>query len=198
MKHGSNSRRGRSRGSGKRHSSPRNQTFDSSGPEGKVRGTPQQILDKYLSLARDAASAGEHIAAEGFYQFAEHYYRILSADQQNRQRAAENQQAQQDNADESAAGSQKGDQKDDQRDDRKPDQSHEQQAAQQSDDQSESEDGGQDRKPKSRGNGRRRNGGDNSNRADAEAAGDSTPEAESDDDASSESETDEAKTAASA
>jgi len=101
MKHGQNSRRGRSRGNnGRRNSSPRNQTFDSNGPEGKVRGTPQQILDKYLSLARDAASAGEHISAEAFYQFAEHYYRILNADQQARQRQEQQNQNQEDEDDE--------------------------------------------------------------------------------------------------
>lgn len=54
----------------------------------KVRGTPQQILDKYLSLARDASSAGEHITAEGYYQFAEHYYRIINADGGNGQNKA--------------------------------------------------------------------------------------------------------------
>ncbi|MEQ8666648.1 MAG: DUF4167 domain-containing protein [Rhodospirillales bacterium] len=102
MKHGQNSRRGRSRGNGKRNTSSRNQTFDSNGPEGKVRGTPQQIHDKYLSLARDAASAGEHIAAEGFFQFAEHYFRILNADQQNRQRMEQQQQEAQDEIDNAA------------------------------------------------------------------------------------------------
>lgn len=105
MKHGQNSRRGRSRGNGKRHSPSRNQTFDSSGPEGKVRGTPQQILDKYLSLARDATSAGEHIAAEGFYQFAEHYFRVFSADQQNRQRTEQLQEARRDQREEEAGQS---------------------------------------------------------------------------------------------
>ncbi len=97
MKHGSNQRRGRSRGGngGKRHQSSRNQTFDSNGPEGKVRGTAQQIYDKYSSLARDAVSAGEHITAEGFYQFAEHYYRLANADGgQNQNRQQQNAQRQ--------------------------------------------------------------------------------------------------------
>ncbi len=78
---GSNQRRGRGRNTNKpRHGNSRTSNHDSNGPEGKVRGTAQQVLDKYLSLARDATSAGEHIAAEGFYQFAEHYYRVLHAD----------------------------------------------------------------------------------------------------------------------
>ncbi|MDH5750719.1 MAG: DUF4167 domain-containing protein [Rhodospirillales bacterium] len=79
MKHGSNPRRSRSRGNGKRSPS-KNSTFESNGPEVKVRGTAQQVLEKYLSLARDASSAGDRILSEGYFQFAEHYYRILNAD----------------------------------------------------------------------------------------------------------------------
>jgi len=55
-----------------------NRVYDSSGPEGKVRGTAQQIIDKYTSLARDAQTSGEGVLAENFYQHAEHYQRILS------------------------------------------------------------------------------------------------------------------------
>lgn len=80
MKHGSNPRRGRSRGNGKRPSN-KNQTFESNGPDVKVRGSAQQVLEKYLSLARDASSSGDRITAESYLQFAEHYYRILSANQ---------------------------------------------------------------------------------------------------------------------
>jgi len=54
-----------------------NRVFDSSGPEGKVRGTPQQIIDKYQQLARDAQLAGDRVATENFYQHAEHYLRLL-------------------------------------------------------------------------------------------------------------------------
>lgn len=59
-----------------------NRVFDSSGPEGKVRGTPQQIIDKYLSLARDAQLSGDRVAAENFLQHSEHYSRMLSEAQQ--------------------------------------------------------------------------------------------------------------------
>ncbi len=62
-----------------------NRVFDSSGPEGKVRGTPQQIIDKYSQLARDAALANDRVAAENFLQHAEHYTRLLT----EAQRAAE-------------------------------------------------------------------------------------------------------------
>lgn len=79
MKHGSNPRRGRSRGNGKRHPASRNQNFESSGPDVKIRGTAQQVQEKYLNLARDASSAGDRIAAEGYYQHAEHYFRLASA-----------------------------------------------------------------------------------------------------------------------
>jgi hypothetical protein len=60
-----------------------NQTFDSQGPEGKIRGTPSQIFERYMALARDATSSGDRVAAESFYQFADHYYRIMSADNEN-------------------------------------------------------------------------------------------------------------------
>lgn len=55
-----------------------NRVFDSSGPEGKVRGTPQQIIDKYNQLARDAQLSGDRVALETFQQHAEHYTRMLS------------------------------------------------------------------------------------------------------------------------
>lgn len=55
-----------------------NRVFDSSGPDGKVRGTPQQIIDKYLLLARDAQLANDRVAAENFLQHAEHYTRMLA------------------------------------------------------------------------------------------------------------------------
>ena len=55
-----------------------NRVFDSSGPEGKVRGTPQQIIDKYNQLARDAQLSNDRVATENFQQHAEHYLRLLS------------------------------------------------------------------------------------------------------------------------
>ena len=55
-----------------------NRVFDSSGPEGKVRGTPQQIIEKYNQLARDAQLSNDRVATENFQQHAEHYLRMLS------------------------------------------------------------------------------------------------------------------------
>ncbi|GMG82306.1 hypothetical protein LNKW23_15190 [Paralimibaculum aggregatum] len=69
--------RTRGRGNRKTNGNNVNRVYDSSGPEGKVRGTPQQIIDKYLSLARDAQTSGDRVMAENFLQHAEHYQRIL-------------------------------------------------------------------------------------------------------------------------
>ena len=54
-----------------------NRVFDSSGPEGKVRGTPQQIIDKYQSLAHDSQLSGDRVSVENFQQHSEHYARLL-------------------------------------------------------------------------------------------------------------------------
>lgn len=83
MKNSNNNRRQRSRGNGRRYPNQRGNSFESSGPEAKVRGSAQQVLDKYQSLARDAFSAGDRILAEGYLQHAEHYYRILNTDNAN-------------------------------------------------------------------------------------------------------------------
>jgi hypothetical protein len=50
-----------------------------------------QVYEKYLNLARDASSAGDRIVAEGCYQFAEHYFRILN-DSTDPQRTSPDQQ----------------------------------------------------------------------------------------------------------
>ncbi len=59
-----------------------NRVFDSNGPDGRVRGTPNQIVEKYESLARDAQLAGDRVEAENFLQHAEHYIRLLAAAQE--------------------------------------------------------------------------------------------------------------------
>jgi len=78
-----------------------NRVFDSSGPEGKVRGTPGQVIEKYNQLARDAQLSNDRVAMENFQQHAEHYLRLLAGAQkemdakreeqerQNRERQAE-------------------------------------------------------------------------------------------------------------
>jgi len=57
----------------------RNHVFDSSGPEMRVRGTAQQLYEKYQQLARDSFSNGDRVTGEAYYQHAEHYFRIISA-----------------------------------------------------------------------------------------------------------------------
>ncbi|MFN4057999.1 MAG: DUF4167 domain-containing protein [Roseinatronobacter sp.] len=66
-----------------------NRVFDSSGPEGKVRGTPQQIIEKYQVLARDAQLSNDRVAAENFQQHAEHYARMLAQATREMQAEAE-------------------------------------------------------------------------------------------------------------
>jgi hypothetical protein len=57
----------------------RNHVFDSSGPDLRIRGTAQQLFEKYLQLGRDATGAGDRVMAESYFQHAEHYFRILNA-----------------------------------------------------------------------------------------------------------------------
>jgi hypothetical protein len=83
-------KRSRGRGRGRPQNNP-NRTFDSSGPEIKIRGSAAHVYEKYLQMARDANSAGDRVMAENYLQHAEHYYRILAAN------AAAQQQYQQQN-----------------------------------------------------------------------------------------------------
>lgn len=57
----------------------RAQTFESNGPNVKIRGNAYQIFERYVALAREAATSGDRIAAENLYQHAEHYFRIMNA-----------------------------------------------------------------------------------------------------------------------
>jgi hypothetical protein len=56
----------------------RNHVFDSNGPDLRIRGTSQQLFEKYLQLGRDATSGGDRVMAEGYLQYAEHYFRVLN------------------------------------------------------------------------------------------------------------------------
>jgi hypothetical protein len=79
-------------GGGDRQPLNRNHVFDSSGPDMRLRGTAQQLFEKYLQLGRDATSGGDRVMAESYFQHAEHYFRILNA---MNQAAAQHQQTQQ-------------------------------------------------------------------------------------------------------
>src|SRR5436305_13506128 len=67
-----------------------NRTFDSNGPEVKIRGSAAHVYEKYLQLARDANASGDRIAAENYLQHAEHYYRILAVSQVQQQQQYQN------------------------------------------------------------------------------------------------------------
>src|SRR5579875_4059998 len=70
----------------------RNHVFDSNGPDLRVRGTAQQLFEKYLQLGRDATSSGDRVMAESYFQHAEHYFRILNAMNQAAQAQQQHQQ----------------------------------------------------------------------------------------------------------
>jgi hypothetical protein len=57
----------------------RSQTFDSNGPSVKIRGNAYQVFERYLALAREAQTSGDRVAAENFFQHAEHYFRVMNA-----------------------------------------------------------------------------------------------------------------------
>ena len=89
-----NNRSNNNNNHGKNVGNVTNRVYDSSGPEGKVRGTPSQIVEKYQALARDAQLSGDRVNAENFLQHSEHYARLLAdaqrqIDAQNAKREAE-------------------------------------------------------------------------------------------------------------
>ncbi|MCJ2070247.1 DUF4167 domain-containing protein [Methylobacterium sp. J-030] len=71
--------RGRNRPKGP---NPLTRSYESNGPDVKIRGTAQHIADKYAQLARDALAAGDPVAAENYFQHGEHYFRIVSGAQE--------------------------------------------------------------------------------------------------------------------
>src|ERR671932_1582200 len=72
----------RMRGRNRKGPNPLARVFESNGPDVKIRGTASHIMEKYLSLARDAQASGDPVAAENYLQHAEHYYRIIAAAQE--------------------------------------------------------------------------------------------------------------------
>lgn len=79
MRQGQQSRRGRGRG--RKIQNPLARSFESNGPDVKIRGTAAHIAEKYTTLARDAAASGDNVTAENYLQHAEHYNRIIMAAQ---------------------------------------------------------------------------------------------------------------------
>lgn len=82
MRQGQQQKRMRGRNNNRKGPNPLSRSYESNGPDVKIRGTAAHIAEKYVQLARDAASSGDPIAAENYLQHAEHYYRIVAAAQQ--------------------------------------------------------------------------------------------------------------------
>jgi Domain of unknown function (DUF4167) len=81
MRNGQKRMRGRNRKGG-HHQNPLSRMYESNGPDVKIRGTASHVAEKYLQLARDAQSSGDPVAAENYYQHAEHYFRLIAAAQE--------------------------------------------------------------------------------------------------------------------
>src|SRR2546421_12892548 len=88
MRNGQNNKRMRNRNNNnnnnnnRRGQNPMTRVFESNGPDIKIRGTASHVAEKYLQLARDAQSSGDFVAAENYYQHAEHYFRMIAAAQE--------------------------------------------------------------------------------------------------------------------
>jgi hypothetical protein len=87
MRNGQNKQRMRNRNNNnnnnnRRGQNPMTRVYESNGPDIKIRGTASHVAEKYLQLARDARSSGDPVAAENYYQHAEHYFRLIAAAQE--------------------------------------------------------------------------------------------------------------------
>ena len=83
MRNGQKRMRGRSNNNNHRKSqNPLTRVYESNGPDVKIRGTASHVAEKYIQLARDSQSSGDPVAAENYYQHAEHYYRLIAAAQE--------------------------------------------------------------------------------------------------------------------
>jgi len=85
MRSGQQNKRGRGRNNnnngGRKNGNPLSRSYDSNGPDVKIRGTAQHIADKYATMARDALASGDTVMGENYLQHAEHYNRIIIAAQ---------------------------------------------------------------------------------------------------------------------
>src|ERR1700757_3671411 len=77
----SQNKRMRGRNNNRKGPNPLSRTFESNGPDVKIRGTAHHVAEKYLQLARDAQSSGDPVMAENYLQHAEHYFRLIAAAQ---------------------------------------------------------------------------------------------------------------------
>src|SRR5580704_7963474 len=114
MRNGQNNKRMRNRNNNnhnnnRRGQNPMTRVFESNGPDIKIRGTASHIAEKYLQLARDARSSGDPVAAENYYQHAEHYFRLIAAAQEQ---FRQNQPQQQPRPDADVSSSEEGEEED--------------------------------------------------------------------------------------
>jgi hypothetical protein len=79
MRNGQNKRM---RGRNRKGQNPLTRVYESNGPDVKVRGTPSHVAEKYVQLARDAQTSGDPVAAENYFQHAEHYFRLIATAQE--------------------------------------------------------------------------------------------------------------------
>lgn len=79
--HNNNNNNKRMRGRNRKGPNPLTRSFESNGPDVKIRGTALHIAEKYVTLARDAQSSGDRVMAESYLQHAEHYFRVIAAAQ---------------------------------------------------------------------------------------------------------------------
>jgi len=99
---GRNNNRGGGGGGGNnnnRSHNPLTKVFESNGPDVKIRGTASHVADKYIQLARDAHTSGDPVAAENYYQHAEHYFRLIAAAQEQFRQSPQYNQAQNNGSD---------------------------------------------------------------------------------------------------
>ncbi len=91
MRQGQQNRRNRGRGrNSNRSGNPLSRSYESNGPEVKIKGSAAHIAEKYMTLARDALSSGNTVTAENYFQHAEHYNRIIQAAQAKQEENAAN------------------------------------------------------------------------------------------------------------
>jgi hypothetical protein len=98
----------RMRGRGRKGPNPLSRSYESNGPDVKIRGTALHIAEKYQQLARDAQASGDRIMSENYFQHAEHYLRIVAAAQAHLQPAAQSSRSEGDDAGQEAAASGSG------------------------------------------------------------------------------------------
>src|SRR4249919_1827867 len=82
MRNGQKRMRGRGNNNHRKSQNPLTRVYESNGPDVKIRGSASHVAEKYIQLARDSQASGDPVAAENYYQHAEHYFRMIAAAQE--------------------------------------------------------------------------------------------------------------------